>query len=78
MSYDDYYARMQWELLQINGEFSMEKVFIIAFRNSPDHFTKKEIKEHALKILDAVLNEGMVRMKADGIYESVFSKPKRR
>lgn len=78
MSYDDYYARMQWELLQLNGEFSMEKVFVIAFRNSPDHFTKKDIKEHALKVLDAVLNDGMVRMKEDGIYESVFSKPKRR
>ena len=41
-------------------------------------FTKKEIKEHALKVLDAVLNDGMVRMKEDGIYESVFSNPKRR
>ena len=47
---------------------------LTAFQSSPDHFTKKEITELALKVLDANLNNGMIKMVADGQYKSTYAK----
>lgn len=74
MSYNETYAKIYRELLQTNGDFNMKSVMVTAFLNSPEHFTKKQIKELALKVLDDSLNNGMILMIGKGIYVSALSK----
>lgn len=66
--------KIHYDLLKKTGTFTMEQVMFTAFQNSPDHFTKKEITELALKVLDANLNNGMIKMVTDGEYKSTFAK----
>lgn len=66
--------KIQYNLLQKTGIFTMQQVMFTAFQSSPDHFTKKEITELALQVLDANLNNGMIKMVADGQYKSTLVK----
>ena len=74
MSYNATYSKIYRALLQTSGEFDMKSVMITAYLSSPEHFTKAQIKEIALQVLDDSLHNGMVRMISDGVYESIFSK----
>ena len=74
MSYNETYAKIYRELLQVEGDFNMKSVMVTAFLNSPEHFTKKQIKELALQVLDDSLNNGMILMVGEGVYVSVLSK----
>ena len=81
MSYNDFHSRVYRNLLMIKGEFDMDTVYMVAFKESEKDRTKEEIINVALKALDEALNIGMVRYiaKHDGkkengyAYESVFS-----
>lgn len=48
MNYNELYHKVYNDLLQINGNFSMKTVLITTYLNSPDDFTKKQIKKLAL------------------------------
>ena len=74
MSYNGTYSKIYRALLQTSGEFDMKSVMITAYLSSPEHFTKAQIKEIALQVLDDSLHNGMVRMISDGVYESIFAK----
>lgn len=76
MNYDELYHKVNNDLLKINGNFSMKTVLIITYLNSPDDFTKKQIKKLALQVLDDSLNNGMISMVRDGVYVSSLSKSK--
>ena len=76
INYNDLYSKIYRDLLQVDGDFSMKTVMLSAFLNSPEDYTKKQIKELALQVLDDSLNNGMIRMAEDGVYESIFSKSK--
>ena len=77
MSYNELYRKIYRDLLQIDGGFSMKSVMVTAFLNSPEDFTKKQIKELALQVLDDSLNNGMILMVRDGVYVSILSESKR-
>ena len=81
MSYNDIYARVQRALLQIDGEFDMDKAVYAAFKVSEKERTKEEITNIAIEVLDSLLNNGMIKYvaKLEGkeevgyAYESIFS-----
>lgn len=74
MNYNDAYTKIYRELLQTEGVFSMRSVMVTAFLNSPEDFTKKQIKELGLQVLDDSLNNSMILMVRDGVYVSILSK----
>ena len=76
MNYNELYHKVYNDLLQINGNFSIKTVLITTYLNSPDDFTKKQIKKLALQVLDDSLNNGMISMVRDGVYVSSLSKSK--
>lgn len=66
-------------LLNMDGNFDMNKVIEIAFHNAPDGISELEIKLLALNIVEEMLNVGMLRMGVDEknqkiIYKSDFAK----
>ena len=52
-------------LLNMDGNFDMNKVIEIAFQNAPDGISELEIKLLALNIVEEMLNVGMLRMGVD-------------
>ena len=74
MIYDKTYR----DLLSTNGEFNIDNVLLIAYKNSPDHYTKVDIKRLAIKVLDEALENGMVKIinPEEWTYESIFSEKK--
>ena len=78
MSYYQAYTKIYRKILKNEGDFNMESVMVTAFLNCPESYTKKQIKELALQVLDDSLNKGMILMIGEGIYVSVLSKEAQR
>ena len=72
--YDVSYSKTHKELLKQKGSFGFETIYFIAFKNCPDSFTKSEISNLALDVLDNDLNNGLINLldASHGIYQSAF------
>jgi hypothetical protein len=74
MGYTNVAQRIYQDLMTINGHFDIKDVVAIALLNSPSSYTKAEVKELALKVLDEALNNKMIKSVGEGVYKSNFSK----
>ena len=73
--YDVSYSKTHKELLKQKNSFGFETIYFIAFKNSPDSFTKSEISTLALDVLVNDLNNGLIELldASMGIYKSIFA-----
>lgn len=74
MNYDSIYSKIYYDLLLADKQFGMETVMTTAFWACPEDFTKKQIREIALQVLDDALNNGVIKMVGEGVYESFLMK----
>lgn len=72
--YNQAYSQTHKDLLKQKDTFGFETIYFIAFKNSPDSFTKSEISNLALDVLDNDLNNGLINLldASHGIYQSAF------
>lgn len=68
------FEKTYFDVLLIDGPFDVDKVVMVAFNNSSENTTKKEIEDLAANVLGEVLNNGMVKTIGDGVFESIYSK----
>ena len=77
MLLDDLLSRVYKNILLIKGEFGLEEVTVVAFKQSTGEVTKQEMVNVAVEALTEALDRGLVKIHSDDVYETIFSEIKR-
>ena len=74
MGYNKVSKKIYQGLIAMSGHFEIKDVVAIALLNSPSSYSKEEIKQLALLVLDEALKNNAIKSIGDGVYKSNMQK----
>lgn len=73
MNYNDFYNKLHHAFIMQENEFDLAKAFEIASKMCPQTLKKEQIKKITIEVLNAALDDGLIK-EYNGLYESSLTR----